>query len=367
MTAALLPVLAALSLSWGAAAGTGGRFPPEVESFLYEELLWPALEAAEKLAAVSALSSSARALAWRQAAELRARAGDDSGARSDLERALKAAPDDSDALVALARSLRDKPAEALMLVEKAGASPEADRLAGELLLDLGDEKKAARRLERAVKARPSDLEALRALARASKDARWAPAAESAALAAPEWLRAGALRVAAEIWRDAGRPREARRALQSALAADPRDLDALYALERFNADGVAVSTQAAPASGARWQVDALTSLKDRLGDGTAIERIDRAELFVDSISRAPSWQRVPAYREAARAWRALGDEVKTKRCLIIAAHLDPSSPSTAELRWEIGERDADAAQALSSARAAVEKARFEADLPPLKAR
>ncbi|HEX4048475.1 MAG TPA: hypothetical protein VH309_11600, partial [Elusimicrobiota bacterium] len=107
---------------------------------------WIAVDDADRLDAVPGLPPTERAGLLVDGARARFLIGDAAGAERDLRRALALEPGGAEASYRLAALLRDRPDEALPYAERAAraaaAAPRraaAERLAGEIRLDLGDE------------------------------------------------------------------------------------------------------------------------------------------------------------------------------------------------------------------------------------
>ncbi|MFI5347217.1 MAG: hypothetical protein ACHQ51_12660 [Elusimicrobiota bacterium] len=350
--------------------------------------LQSALRAAERWVSLPQLTDAARAEALIREAGVRALLGDSAGAASDYERALALMPGDPDASLGAALALRDHPDLALPHAEQAarsaataGRRAAAQRLAAEILLDLGEADKARAGVERALKLAPDDLYALQDMARImsgrpKEAARFAERGFRAAEAAPRWCRPEAYRLSARIWLELKDSTGAAKSLRRALAVDPDDVDAWEALVLIKrGDPGAAAAAAGPetppaADGARPEAELLRALKSDPGDLEALRRLvalrraqERApeaaayaERFADAVLDAPSWQQAAAYRLSARTWLELGQNELARQSFWKARDMDTRSLAIAQLGLEMklsGPTTLDALGNVVRARAEVE--------------
>lgn len=228
------------------------------------------------------------------AADLREMLGDAEGALRAVELALAAAPGDKVLLARAARLSRPEPEKALAFAERAGHA----RLTGEILLDLGRDKDAEKRLKRALKEDADDLDAYRALvllsgADAGRARGWADKACARAAKMAPWKRASAQRFCARIQLDAGEAKKALAHLRRALDHDEGNLEILRELVRVKKQhpDLAVPPAAAAEHGAAPD-----------------EAIARLELL-------PAWLRTEGHRQAAAYWIRRGDGERAAAALL----------------------------------------------------
>ncbi|MDP3544162.1 MAG: hypothetical protein Q8T11_16970 [Elusimicrobiota bacterium] len=293
---------------------------------------WPALEAAERLAAVPGLPLPRRVEAALAVAELRGLLGDSLGAARDYERVLTLSPGHPAALEGLAREQRERPEQAARHAARAAAGPAAApsalRLLAEIRLDLGDVPAARAALERALASAPRDPELLGLLVsvergRPARAGAYAAKAEEAAGKEPLWRRPEAYRLAASMWRELGERERADGLYRRAAAVDPEHLESLRDLldlrrERPEAHGDApVAPWASDEEDEEMseadllraldagedELDALRRLIERrIAQGRLRESAALTKRFLAAVPQAPSWMRARAYRVISRlAW------------------------------------------------------------------
>ena len=291
-----------------------------------------AVPLARARAALPGLSVSQRVEALLGEAELLETIGDADGNRQILEAALTVKPGDPGVSLLLAQALRDRPEQALAYAEQAARSAEsrrqraaAERLAGEIRLDLDDKAGARVSLERALQAGGEDLDALRAMAWLQRDepgqaAVYSLRARRAAAAAPAWQRGAAERQCARIQLELKDYSGALASLRRALDLDPDDLKALQAMlqiRRERPEEPAFPSDAAkgeaPERSLAAEPDELETLRALVelerGRKRPAEASEAADRFTAAVRRAPAWLQVDAYRMDARLWLELGDAEK----------------------------------------------------------
>ena len=195
------------------------------------------------------------------------------------------------------------------LLSAAHAGPAGHRGTALSRLRVGDETGAEKILAETLRSGPDDATTLLMLAGVSRPRpREALGfAERAARAATDPARrAAAHRLAAEIRLDLEDEAGARAALESALSADPDDLDAL-----------------------------------RLAARLARARPDEARAYAEraalAAARTPPWLRPAALRQSARAWSALEDDSKAAESLASSLEIEPDDVDALEALVEIAAR------------------------------
>jgi tetratricopeptide (TPR) repeat protein len=334
---------------------------------------WSALRLIEEYLAAPGLSASQRAQGLRDSAKMRIVVGDYVGGERALKSALELEPKRAETLYQLALATRDRPEEAERYADQAAQAAgtpklraDAERLAGEIRLDLGDAAGAEARVARALSLRGDDLDALQLMVRIKRDrpeeaSVYARRADAAAEAAPVWARPDAELQCARIWLEIPAYPEAVKSLRRALDLDADNLDALSALARIKRErpqepvDVAVrAASAAPPAERSWtQAEIERALRSDPGDLEALrqslalargrrrtpETDAAAERFMDAIDDAPAWQKVAAYHLITRTWLELDRRRQAWQSLQHALDLDPWSLETLSLASRTDEYDA----------------------------
>lgn len=313
-----------------------------------------ALPYADRAAAAKGASARERARANLLAGDLRADIGDAAGAERNLKLALKDAPGDLDALLSMVRLKRGRGAQALPYAERASREAAraplwlraaAFRLSARVWLELGEHARAADELGRALRLDPEDLDALRLLvpiksklapkqlaglrwtgraadaADAAEPAAWSEAEARLALRAdPSDLEA--LRRLAELSR--GRPAEAAAYAQSFM-------DVLWrapAWQREDAALALVRLWRALGDEAKASL-VLERILDLQSDSIASWRLAVETGHSEATVYEPSWV-IGSYCTAASMRLALDDRAGAEEELKRALALQPADPWAREL-------------------------------------
>ncbi len=336
------------------------------------DLLWIALDIADRCAAVPGLEKPRRAAYHLAGGNVRLMLGDYAAAEGAFRRALALDGADADAAFGLAEALRERPEEALPFAEKAvrGAQSRrrraaALRLGGQIRLDLGDAAGARRSFARALELAGEDLEILEDMARAARTPPEASAhalrALKAAGAVPLWLRPAAYRFCARLGMEIGDHALAADSLGRALRLDTDDLPALQLLVKLRRTGFreppagggrpresqesspAELSEAAAVGLLESQAEDLEALRRlieiRRTQGRPAEAAALAGRFMDAALDSPAWKQPDAYHLVGKIWLELGDMEMARQSLWHARNMEPRSVAIMTLAARIGAGEA----------------------------